>query len=84
MYLNKVELIGNLTRDPELKALPSGVQVCTFCVATNRAFKNKKGVTQEDAQFHNIVAWGRPAELIAQHMKKGSSIFVEGRIQTPS
>ena len=84
MYLNKVFLYGNLTRDPELKALPSGTQVVSFGLATNRTYKDKNGVKQEMAEFHNIVAFGRTAEVIAQYMKKGRPIFVEGRIQTRS
>src|SRR3989338_2743919 len=84
MYLNKAFLYGNLTRDPELKALSSGQQLCTFGLATNRTYKDKEGAKQETTEFHNIVAFGRPAELIAQYMKKGRPLFVEGRIQTRS
>ena len=84
MYLNKVFLYGNLTRDPELKALPSGGQVANFGLATNRTYKDKSGQKQEATEFHNIVAFGRTAEVIAQYMKKGRPIFVEGRIQTRS
>lgn len=84
MYLNKVFLYGNLTRDPELKALPSGGQVANFGLATNRTYKDKSGAKQEATEFHNIVAFGRTAEVIAQYMKKGRPIFVEGRIQTRS
>lgn len=84
MYLNKVFLYGNLTRDPELKALPSGSQVVNFGLATNRSFKDKGGQRQEATEFHNIVAFGRTAEVIAQYCKKGRPIFVEGRITTRS
>lgn len=84
MYLNKVFLYGNLTRDPELKALPSGSQVANFGLATNRTYKDKSGAKQESTEFHNIVAFGRTAEVIAQYCKKGRPIFVEGRIQTRS
>ena len=84
MYLNKAFIIGNLTRDPELKALPSGSKVCTFSVATNRVFKDKEGKRQEVAEFHNIVVFGRIAETVAQYMKKGSQVLVEGRIQNRS
>lgn len=84
MYLNKVFLYGNLTRDPELKALPSGQQMASFGLATNRSYKDKNGQKQEAVEFHNIVAFGRPAEVIAQYMKKGRPLFVEGRIQTRS
>jgi len=84
MYLNKAFLYGNLTRDPELKALPSGQQLVSFGLATNRTYKDKNGQKQEATEFHNIVAFGRSAELIAQYMKKGRPLFVEGRIQTRS
>ncbi|MFH1200835.1 MAG: single-stranded DNA-binding protein [bacterium] len=84
MYLNKAILIGNLTRDPELRSLPSGVKVCAFSIATNRVWKDKNGVRQESADYHNIVVFGRQAETVSQYMKKGSSILVEGRMQTRS
>ena len=84
MYLNKVILIGNLTRDPELKAIPSGNKVCTFGLATNRVYKDSNGVRQEKTDFHNIVVWGKTAENVAQYMKKGSQILVEGRMETRS
>jgi single-strand DNA-binding protein len=84
MYLNKAFLYGNLTRDPELKALPGGQQLVSFGLATNRTYKDKSGQKQEATEFHNIVAFGRSAELIAQYMKKGRPLFVEGRIQTRS
>lgn len=84
MYLNKIFLYGNLTRDPELRALPSGAQIASFGLATNRTYKDKNGQKQEATEFHNIVAFGRLAETIAQYMKKGRPLFVEGRIQTRS
>ena len=84
MYLNKAIIIGNLTRDPEIKALPSGYKVCSFSVATNRVWKDKDGKKQEGVDFHNIVVFGRQAETTAQYMKKGSSVLVEGRMQTRS
>ncbi len=84
MYLNKAMVIGNLTRDPETKALPSGIKVCNFSVATNRTWKDKNGAKQESADFHNVVVFGRQAEIVQQYMKKGSSIMVEGRMQTRS
>ncbi len=84
MYLNKALLYGNLTRDPELRALPSGQQVASFSIATNRTFKDRNGQKQEATEFHNVVAFGRPAEIIAQYMKKGRPIYIEGRIQTRS
>ncbi len=82
MYLNKAIVIGNLTRDPELRSLPSGIKVCTFSLATNRTWKDKNGARQESADYHNVVVFGRQAETVAQYMKKGSSILVEGRMQT--
>ena len=84
MYLNKAIVIGNLTRDPELRSLPSGVKVCTFSVATNRVWKDQNGSRQESTDYHNVVVFGRQAETVAQYMKKGSSILVEGRMQTRS
>ncbi|MFZ1987851.1 MAG: single-stranded DNA-binding protein [Minisyncoccia bacterium] len=84
MYLNKVLLYGNLTRDPELRALPSGQQVASFSIATNRTFKNKEGQKQEQTEYHNVVAFGRTAEVIGQYFKKGRPIYVEGRMQTRS
>jgi len=84
MYLNKAFIIGNLTRDPELKAIPSGIKVCSFSVATNRVWKDKNGARQEAADYHNIVVFGRQAETVAQYMKKGSQVMIEGRMQTRS
>ena len=84
MYLNKVMLIGNLTRDPEVRALPSGIQVASFGLATNRVYKDKNGQKQEAAEFHNIVVFGRQAENVAQYIHKGDALYVEGRLQTRS
>ncbi|HVX90209.1 MAG TPA: single-stranded DNA-binding protein [Candidatus Paceibacterota bacterium] len=84
MYLNKVTLYGNLTRDPEVKALPSGQQVANFSIATNRTYKDKNGQKQEQTEYHNVVAFGRTAEVIGQYVKKGRPLFVEGRLQTRS
>jgi single-strand DNA-binding protein len=84
MYLNKALIIGNLTRDPELKAIPSGIKVCSFSVATNRVWKDKNGAKQESTDYHNVVVFGRQAETVAQYMKKGSQVLVEGRMQTRS
>ncbi|KND51595.1 MAG: single-strand DNA-binding protein [Parcubacteria bacterium C7867-007] len=84
MYLNKVLLYGNLTRDPELRAIPSGQQVASFGIATNRTFKNKEGQQQDQTEFHNIVAFGRTAEVMGQYLKKGRPVYIEGRIQTRS
>jgi len=84
MYINKAILYGNLTRDPELRSLPSGIAVCSFSVATNRVWKDKNGAKQESTDFHNIVVFGRQAETVNQYLKKGSGVYVEGRIQTRS
>lgn len=85
MYLNKVLLYGNLTRDPEMRALPSGQQVATFGMATNRTYKDKaSGSQKEQTEFHNIVAFGRLAEVMGQYLKKGRPVYVEGRLQTRS
>jgi single-strand DNA-binding protein len=84
MYINKAIIYGNLTRDPELKSLPSGAQVCEFGVATNRVWKDKNGAKQESVDYHNIVVFGRQAEIVKQYLHKGGGIFLEGRIQTRS
>ncbi len=84
MYLNKAFLYGNLTRDPELKSLPSGTKVVNFSIATNRTWKDKNGAKQESVTYHNVVAFSKQAELIAQYLRKGSGIFVEGRIDNRS
>jgi single-strand DNA-binding protein len=84
MYLNKIFLYGNLTRDPELRALPGGQQVAAFGLATNRTYKDKEGAQKDQTEFHNIVAFGRTAEVMGQYLKKGRPAFIEGRIQTRS
>ncbi|MDP3771913.1 MAG: single-stranded DNA-binding protein [bacterium] len=84
MNLNKVFLFGNFTRDPEIRQTPGGQPVCTFGIATNRTFNDASGQKRDQVEFHNLVAWGRQAEVIAQYMKKGSSMFIEGRLQTRS
>lgn len=84
MYLNKAMVYGNLGRDPELRALPSGSQVATFSIATTRVYNDKDGNKQEQTDWHNIVVFGRQAETSAQYLKKGSSALVEGRMQTRS
>lgn len=84
MYLNKAIIIGNLTRDPELKALPSGMQVASLSLATNRVWRDQNGAKQEGTDYHNVVVFGRQAETAAQYLKKGSSVLVEGRMQTRS
>lgn len=80
MNLNKVFLIGNLTRDPEMRALPSGKSVVNFGLATNRIWKDKENQRQQDTQFHNIVMFGKLAEIANQYLKKGSLTMIEGRI----
>lgn len=80
--LNKAELIGNLTRDPELRYTPAGTAVCTFGLATNRQWTTDSGEKKEDAEFHRIVAWNKLAELCAQLLSKGRKVYVEGRLQT--
>ncbi len=84
MYLNKVFIAGNLTRDPELKALPSGAHVTSFSIATNRVWRDQSGEKKEAAEFHNIVVFGRQAETCAQYLKKGQQALIEGRLQTRS
>jgi len=81
MNLNKVFVLGNLTRDPETKALPNGTSVATFGVATNR-FYTKDGQKQQDTEFHNIVAFGKLAETVSSFLKKGGLVLIEGRIKT--
>jgi len=82
MNLNKVFLIGRLTRDPQTKSLPSGQQVCNFGLATDRFFVDKEGKKQQQTEFHNIVLFGRLAEIASQYLNKGSLVFIEGRIRT--
>jgi single-strand DNA-binding protein len=84
MYLNKAFIAGNLTRDPELRALPSGANVCTFGVATNRVWYDQDRQKQEATEYHNIVVFGRQADTCAQYLKKGNGVLVEGRLQTRS
>ena len=84
MFLNKVIIVGNLTRDPELTAIASGQKVCKFGVATNRVWKDKNGVRQESTTYHNIVVWGKQGETSAQYLKKGQQVMVEGRIDNRS
>lgn len=82
--LNKVMLIGNLTRDPEMRYTPQGTAVCTFGVATNRSWTLDTGEKKEDVEFHNVVAWNKLAEICAQLLKKGRKVYVEGRLATRS
>lgn len=83
MYINKTQILGNLTRDPELKALPNGNHVCAFSVATNKVFMHE-GQKKEKVEFHNIVCFGKTADNIAKYMKKGSQIYIDGELQTRS
>src|ERR1035437_2979534 len=82
--LNRVQLIGNLTRDPELRYTPSGTAVCSFSIATNRNWTTDTGEKKEEVEFHRIVAWNKLAELCSQFLTKGRKVFVEGRITTRS
>jgi single-strand DNA-binding protein len=82
MSLNRAQLIGNLTKDPEIRQTPNGNTVASFTVATNHTWKDQSGNRQEKAEFHNIVAWGKLAEICQSYLQKGKKIFIEGRIQT--
>lgn len=84
MDLNKVMLIGRLAKDPELRAIPSGVAVANFAIATNFVYTDAAGVKQEKVEFHEIVTWRRLAEIANQYLKKGAKVFIEGRLQTRS
>jgi len=80
--INKAILVGNMTRDPELRYTPQGTAVCTFGVATNRRWKTEAGELKDEAEFHNIVAWQALAEICAKLLKKGAKVYLEGRLQT--
>lgn len=80
--LNKVQLIGNLTRDPELRYTPTGAAVCSFGLATNRNWTTDQGEKHDEAEFHNIVAWNKLAELCSQFLIKGRKVYLEGRLAT--
>lgn len=84
MNLNKVLILGNLTRDPELRQTPSGQSVCSFGVATNRFYTDSAGQKQKQTEFHNIVVWGRQAEIANQYLQRGGLVLIEGRLQTRS
>ena len=84
MNLNKVFILGNLTRDPEVRTTPSGITVATFGVATNRVWLDKNGQKQRSAEFHNIVTFGKLAQIASQYLTKGKLVLIEGRIQTRS
>lgn len=80
-YLNKVFLIGNLTRDPELRTTPKGTPICQFGIAVNRQFKDESGATRDETTFIDIEAWGKQGELVAKYLSKGSPAMVEGRLK---
>lgn len=82
--LNKVMLIGNLTRDPEVRTTPSGQSVTSFAIATNRSWNDAQGVKQDAVEFIDIVAWGKLGEIIGQYSAKGRKVYIEGRLQTRS
>lgn len=82
MTLNKVMIIGNVTRDPDMRTTPQGTVVTTFSVATNLKWTDASGQKQEKPEFHNVVAWRKLAETCAQYLKRGSKVYVEGRLQT--
>jgi len=84
MDLNKAMIIGNVTRDPEVKTTPSGQNVANFSIATNLVWTDQSGTKQEKAEFHNIVAWRKLADICGQYLKKGSKVYLEGRLQTRS
>lgn len=80
--LNRAQIIGNLTRDPEMRYTPNGQAVCSFGVATNRRWRDKDGNNQEATEFHDVVAWGKLAEIVTQILHKGNKVYIEGRLQT--
>lgn len=82
MSVNKVILVGNLGKDPELKELPSGTKMTTFTMATTERYKDKQGAQQEKTEWHNIVAWGPLADICAKYLHKGKQVYIEGKIQT--
>lgn len=82
--VNKVILIGNLGRDPEVRTIPSGQNVAEFSLATSRRWRDRDGNQQEQTEWHRIVCWGRQAEIAGQYLRKGRQVYVEGRLQTRS
>lgn len=82
--LNKVQLIGNVTAQPEIKETPSGQKVASFSLATNRSYKDDSGEKQDQAEYHNIVVWGKLADITEKYVTKGKKLYIEGRIQTRS
>jgi single-strand DNA-binding protein len=84
LYINAVTLVGNLTKEIELKATPNGNKVATFSIATNRVWKNEAGEKQEEVEYHNIVVWGKTAETCAKYLTKGQQVAIQGRLSTRS
>jgi single-strand DNA-binding protein len=84
MDLNKVMIIGRLTRDPELRTIPSGQNVASFSVATSQQWKDASGQLQSRTEYHNVVAWRKLADIVGQYLKKGKQVYIEGRLQTRS
>jgi len=84
MNLNKVIIVGRVTADPQLRTTPGGQSVTTIGVATNRTWKDKNGAKQEETEFHNVVIWGRQAEVASQYLTKGATVMIEGRLRTRS
>ena len=84
MDLNKVQIIGNITQDIELRQTPNGQNVCSLTVATNRSWTDASGIRQEQAEFHNVVLWGKLAEIASQYLWKGKKVYIEWRLQTRS
>ena len=82
MNLNKVFILGRVTADPVLKNTPTGMQVANFSIATNRVWNDKSGAKKEDTEFHNVVVWGKQAEIASRFLKKGGLVLIEGRLQT--
>ncbi|OQB44241.1 MAG: Single-stranded DNA-binding protein [Parcubacteria group bacterium ADurb.Bin159] len=84
MNVNKAIILGNVTKDPQMRTTPNGQNVCSFSVATNRYWKDKDGNSQKEPEFHNVVCWGRLAEIASSYLKKGGLVYIEGRLQTRS
>ncbi len=82
MDLNRATVIGRLTRDPEVRSIPSGKSVCSISVATSRAWTDQAGQKQKETEFHNIVLWGKLAEIVGQYLRKGARVYMEGRLRT--
>ncbi len=82
MDLNKVQIIGNITQDVELRQTPNGQNVCSLSIATNRSWTDGSGMKQEQAEFHNVVLWGKLSEIAGQYLQKGKKVYIEGRLQT--